>query len=66
MSCFLCDAPARAFLKRTKGHTGYFGCERCMQEGVYVNGRVTFPDVASANRTDADFRSMANEENRLF
>ena len=25
---FLCDAPARAFVRNTKGHTGYYGCDR--------------------------------------
>lgn len=27
--CFECDTPARAFLKGTKGHTGFYSCERC-------------------------------------
>ena len=26
---FICDAPARSFLKCVKGHTGYYACERC-------------------------------------
>ena len=26
---FICDAPARAFIKCTRGHTAYYGCERC-------------------------------------
>lgn len=30
------DAPARAFLKCVKSHSGYFSCERCNEEGVYL------------------------------
>ena len=33
--CVVCDAPARSFFKAVKGHTGYFGCERCEQEGEW-------------------------------
>lgn len=29
---FVCDAPACAFLKCTKGHTGCYWCERCTQQ----------------------------------
>ncbi|XP_024867765.1 uncharacterized protein LOC112452011, partial [Temnothorax curvispinosus] len=29
---FICDAPARAYLKCIKCHTGYNGYERCIQE----------------------------------
>ena len=58
----LADAPARAFMKCIKGHTGYFGCERCTQEGEFVDGRMTFPDLAAQARTDSTFRNMCNEE----
>lgn len=30
------DAPARAFLKCIMGHSGYFSCERCEEEGEYL------------------------------
>lgn len=32
---YTCDAPARASVTGTKGHTGYFGCGRCTQEGIF-------------------------------
>lgn len=39
--CFLCDAPARGFLKCIIGHTGYYACERCIMKRFW-NGRVVF------------------------
>ena len=36
IDAFICDAPARAFLKCTKGHAGYSGCERCTDNGIYI------------------------------
>jgi hypothetical protein len=38
----LCDAPAGASLKNVKGNTGCFGCDKCTQEGSYLDGRMTF------------------------
>lgn len=43
LSSMVCDAPARAFLKNVKGHTGYHGCEKCTQDGLYLENRMTFP-----------------------
>lgn len=61
IQCFVCDAPARAFVKNVKAHSGYFGCEKCCQRGVW-NGKVTFSSTDSHLRTDADFRSRNNPE----
>ena len=36
ISSIICDAPARSFVLNTKGHTGYFGCGKCTQEGDFV------------------------------
>ena len=41
IKCFVCDAPARAFLKCVVNHTGYSSCKRCEIKGEW-NGRVTF------------------------
>ena len=32
---FLCEAPARSFLKCIVNHTGYSSCERCCIHGTY-------------------------------
>ncbi len=59
---FICDAPARAFLKCIKGHSGYSSCERCVQPGVHLKGRIVYPDMEAALRTDAQFYEMLDEE----
>lgn len=59
---FICDAPARAFLKCVKGHSGYNACECCVQTGVYVSGRMTYPDLTAELRTDSQFEEMIDED----
>lgn len=49
------------FIKGIKSHTGYLGCGKCIQTGVWVNHRMTFPEVNSPYRTDASFIRMADE-----
>ena len=61
ISCFVCDTPARAFVKQTKGHSGYFGCDKCSQKGRWVN-KMTFPEVSAPLRTDVQFDTFQNEE----
>ncbi|KYN02828.1 hypothetical protein ALC62_06346 [Cyphomyrmex costatus] len=45
VNVFICDAPAKSFVKGIKGHNAYFGCGNCIQEGDYVENRVTFPEI---------------------
>lgn len=52
---FICDAPARAFLKGIKGHGGYYGCERYIQKGKWRKRRIIYPDHISDLRTDVSF-----------
>ena len=63
--CVTCDTPARAFLKQTKGHSGYFGCDKCTQKGQYVNHRMTFPETNAPLRTDAQFDQMIDVEHHI-
>ena len=59
----ICDAPARSFLKCTKGHNGKGGCERCSQRGESINRRWVYPEF-DALRTDLTFRSGEHEDHR--
>jgi hypothetical protein len=62
---FICDAPARAFLKCIKGHTGYYSCERCTAKGSW-NGRVVYNyDVAFAPRTQHQFENLDYKDHQV-
>ncbi|KAL2082539.1 hypothetical protein ACEWY4_022357 [Coilia grayii] len=62
ISAFICDAPARAFLKNIKSHNSYYGCERCDQEGVWSNGRMNYPLTSATPRSDGSFRSQHQKD----
>ena len=62
VSNFVCDTPARSFVKKTKGHTGYSGCDGCITSGKYVESRVTFPKLKAPERTDVQFDEMVDYE----
>lgn len=57
----VCDAVARAMVKRIKQFSGYYGCDKCQQKGYYI-GRMTFPNINSPLRTDSSFRCRANAD----
>lgn len=57
-----CDTPARSFIKCVKGHSGYYGCDRCDQKGYYTQHRVTFPECTANKRTDDSFRTKVQPE----
>lgn len=61
-TAFVCDAPARAYIKCVKGHTGYYSCERCTQKGVYINGRMSYPEISAPLRSDRQFAEMEDQE----
>ncbi len=61
LRCFICDAPARSFIKCTISHNGKHGCERCCIVGKSVNKRVVFVaekfEDCFNDRTNDEFRS---------
>lgn len=57
IKCFSCDAPARQFLKCTKGHTGYYSCERCTVKGEKHESTMTFEDTSAPLRNEIDFNA---------
>lgn len=62
IKAFICDTPARAFLKCIKGHGGYWACERCTVRGERLERRTIYPNEDCQARTDTSFRQQSNPE----
>ncbi|CAH1170530.1 unnamed protein product [Phaedon cochleariae] len=59
---FICDVPAKSYIKYSRGHSGYQSCSKCSIEGIYFNNRICFPNYRNAVlRTDESFRQKQNE-----
>lgn len=62
---FICDAPARSFLKCIKQHNSYFSCERCCIKGTW-NGRVVFNTRENIDlRTEEQFNAIAYNNHQI-
>lgn len=69
----ICDTPAKAFVLKLKGHTGYDSCPNCDVHGEYQrskkerknsknSGRMCFPGTGPFNlKTDEDFLNDFDE-----
>jgi len=64
---FVCDAPAKAFILKIKGHSGFSSCTRCIQEGEYYLNRVCFPysEIKSIERTHNSYVNRTYEEHHV-
>ncbi|XP_046394605.1 uncharacterized protein LOC124162203 [Ischnura elegans] len=62
---YILDAPARAFVKQCKGHTGYAACEKCTVIGEWVEDRVTYAELNCPLRTDESFQRRDQLEHHL-
>lgn len=58
-----CDTPAKSFILKVKGHSGFSSCTRCHIEGEYINNRVCFPysSIKSTERTHEEYVSGLDE-----
>lgn len=65
INAILCDAPAKSFVTYTKGHTGYFACSKCIQEGDFINNRITFPEIHNTLRTNESFKIRIQPEHHI-
>ena len=56
---FVCDAPARQYIKKIKGHSGYDSCERCEIHGERNESGepgIKFVQMCNTGRSDDLFR----------
>ncbi|KAL7287656.1 hypothetical protein TKK_0018297 [Trichogramma kaykai] len=58
----IADTPARAALKCTKGHGGFYACERCNVKGKTVNKRRVYHIVSQEKRTRETFLNKSHPE----
>lgn len=63
VSCVICDAPARAFVKQVKPYNAYFGCDKCTQKGEW-HEKNTFPVLDAPLRTDGNFDELQHKEHK--
>lgn len=62
LRCVTCDVPAKALVKSIKLRLGYYGCDKCTQDGH----RVIYPEITNLTlRTDKAFRDQSQEEHHL-
>ncbi len=59
VKALICDAPARAYLKRIKNHNAYHSCERCITKGAYITKRVAFNEQGCTLLTDEAVSAVA-------
>ncbi|XP_011865215.1 PREDICTED: uncharacterized protein LOC105560585 [Vollenhovia emeryi] len=65
INAVICDAPAKAFMKCIKGHTGYYGCDKCEEEGEWRDNRMLFLNEYAPLRTDESFLLRHNEDHHM-
>lgn len=63
---FICDTPARSFLKGVMGHGGFWACERCEIKGERVNRRTVYPPINCPERTDRSFRLQTQPQHHKY
>lgn len=59
------DAPAQASVLSVKGHSGCSSCTKCITKRSFLKGRMCFPELDAAPRTNASFRNKVDEAHHM-
>jgi len=62
---FSCDTLARSFIKKCKGHGGFYACERCETRGKTRNKKRIYSNINSRRRTKRTFKKQRQVEHHL-
>lgn len=62
---FVLDAKARCSCKCIKNINAYFGCDICLCEGDFLDGRMAYLEADAELRNDADYRARVYEDYHL-
>ncbi|EAT39723.1 AAEL008504-PA [Aedes aegypti] len=56
--CFVCDTPARSFIKNVTNFNGKYGCIKCTTKGRFsqLSRTMMYPELNAPLRTDKEFR----------
>lgn len=53
----VCDAPVKAFILNVKTHNTYNSCNSFIEEGTFINNRISYLGISTALRADESFRN---------
>lgn len=62
LDAIICDSPAKAFVLKIKGHSGFFSCTRCETPGIYKKNKLCFPQIGAKKRTHESFVNKMQEK----
>jgi hypothetical protein len=64
---FICDAPAKCYIRCSVPYNAYFGCDKCTQKGKW-KGRIIYPRTKAPLRTDHSYRNKFHIEhhNKMY
>lgn len=62
---FICDAPAKAYLKMIKSHSGYSSCDKCIESGCYFERKIIMRNTSAPKRTDESFKLQLDKEHHV-
>jgi len=64
-----CDTPAKSYILKIKGHSGFYSCSKCEIEGEYLANRICFPYMPPTRcrpiRTHQNYLLQSQEEHHI-